>query len=59
MGILDRYLDEQLSRGRAYFSRAVGVLESFARRVKFMKPLDPSVKPLLAALVVLHEKDAR
>jgi hypothetical protein len=26
MGVLDRYLDEQLSRGRAYFSREEGVM---------------------------------
>lgn len=40
-------------------ARQVSVLEPFARQAKSMKPLDPSVKPLLASLAALHEKDAK
>ena len=55
MGALDRYLDEQLSRDRAYFS----ALEPLAHRAKSMKLLDPSVKPLLASLTELSDKNAK
>jgi len=34
-------------------------LEPFARRAKSMKPLDPSVKPLIESLAAPHEKDSR
>lgn len=39
--------------------RQADALEPFARQAKSMKPLDPSVRPLLASLAVLHEKDAK
>lgn len=39
--------------------RQASALESFARQAKSMKPLDPSVKPLLESLPELHEKDAK
>ncbi|TAL88413.1 MAG: hypothetical protein EPN46_00790 [Candidimonas sp.] len=39
--------------------RQASVLEPFAHQAKSMKPLDPSVKPLLKSLAALHEKDAK
>lgn len=39
--------------------RQAGALEPFARRAKSMKPLDPSVKPLLASLASRSDKDAK
>lgn len=39
--------------------RQANALESFARQAKSMKPLDPSVKPLLESMAALHEKDAK
>lgn len=39
--------------------RQASALEPFARQAKSMKPLDPSVKPLLESLAELHEKDAK
>lgn len=39
--------------------RQAGALEPLARQAKSMKPLDPSVKPLLATLAALHEKNAK
>jgi hypothetical protein len=44
---------------RAGHIRQASALETFARQAKSMKPLDPSVKPLLESLAELHEKDAR
>jgi hypothetical protein len=35
------------------------ILESFARKAKSMKLLDPSVKPLTESLAELYEKDAK
>lgn len=40
-------------------ARQAKVLESFAKKAKSMKPLDPSVKPLTESLAELHEKDAK
>lgn len=39
--------------------RQASALEHFAHQAKSMKPLDPSVKPLLESLTALHEKDTR
>lgn len=39
--------------------RQAKALERFARRAKSMKPLDPSVKPLIESLADLHEKDSK
>lgn len=39
--------------------RQAKVLESFARKAKSMKSLDPSIKPLTESLAKLHEKDAK
>ena len=39
--------------------RQARVLESFARKAKSMKSLDPSVKSLTESLATLHEKDAK
>ena len=39
--------------------RQAGALEHFARQAKSMKPLDPSVKPILESLAALHEEDAK
>ncbi len=39
--------------------RQAKALESFARKAKSMKPLDPSVKPLTETLDELNEKDAK
>lgn len=39
--------------------RQADALEAFARQAKSMKPLDPSLKPLLPELAVPHEKNAR
>lgn len=39
--------------------RQANALEPFARQAKSMKPLDPSVKPLLESLAALHEKDTK
>jgi predicted transcriptional regulator of viral defense system len=39
--------------------RQASALEPFARQAKSMKPLDPSVKPLLESMTALHEKDAK
>lgn len=44
---------------RAGHTRQADALESFARQAKSMKPLDPSIKPLMLELTALHEKDAR
>lgn len=40
-------------------ARQASALEPFARQAKSMKPLDPSVRPLLESLTVLHGKDAK
>ena len=40
-------------------SRQANALEPFARQAKSMKLLDPSVKPLLESLAVLHENNTR
>lgn len=40
-------------------ARQAKVLESFAKKAKSMKPLDPSVKPLTESLAGLQEKDAK
>lgn len=40
-------------------ARQANALEPFARRAKSMKPLDPSVKPLLESLAALHERDTK
>jgi hypothetical protein len=34
-------------------------LEPFVKRAKNAVPLDPSVKPLIASLAELHERDAK
>lgn len=39
--------------------RQAEVLQPFARKAKSAVALDPSIKPLLASLPALHEKDAR
>ena len=39
--------------------RQAKALEPFARQAKSMKLLDPSVKPLIASLADVHEKDAK
>lgn len=44
---------------RAGHARQANALEAFAKQAKSMKPLDPSVKPLLPELAALHEKDSR
>ncbi len=44
---------------RAGHVRQAKVLEPFAMKAKSMKPLDPSVKPLIESLVEQHEKDAK
>lgn len=44
---------------RVGHGRQAEALEPLARQAKSMKPLDPSVKPLLASPVVLLEKDAK
>ncbi len=40
-------------------ARQADALKAFARQAKSMKPLDPSVKPLLPELAALYEKDSR
>jgi predicted transcriptional regulator of viral defense system len=40
-------------------SRQADALEPFARQAKSMKPLDPSVKPLLVSPAAIEEKDTR
>ena len=40
-------------------ARQAKALEPFARKAKSMKPLDPSVKPLIGSPAGLHEKDSR
>ena len=44
---------------RAGHVRQAGGLEPFARKAKSMKPLDPSVKPLMESLTERYEKNAR
>jgi len=44
---------------RAGHARQAKALEPFARKAKSMKPLDPSVKPLIESLAELCEKDAK
>lgn len=44
---------------RAGHARQADALEAFARQAKSMKPLDPSVKPLMRELAATQEKDAR
>lgn len=39
--------------------RQANALEPFARRSRTSVPLDPSVKPLIASLANLHDKDAK
>jgi hypothetical protein len=39
--------------------RQAGALESFAQQAKSMKPLDPSIKPLLETLPEPHEANAK
>jgi predicted transcriptional regulator of viral defense system len=43
----------------ASHTRQSSALEPFARQAKSMKPLDPSVKPLLESQTAPHEKDAK
>jgi hypothetical protein len=43
----------------ARHARQAKALEPFARKAKSLKPLDPSVKPLVAALSSPQEKNAR
>jgi predicted transcriptional regulator of viral defense system len=40
-------------------ARQAKALEPFARKAKSMKPLDPSVKPLIESLVESHEKNSK
>ena len=44
---------------RAGHARQAKALEAFARNAKSMKPLDPSVKPLMESLAQRHEKNAK
>jgi len=44
---------------RTGHARQANALEPFARKAKSMKPLDPSVKPLIESLADVHEKDSR
>jgi len=44
---------------RAGHSRQAEVLESFARKAKSMKLLDPSIKPLMQSAVKEYEKDTK
>jgi hypothetical protein len=43
----------------AGYARQTKALEPFARQAKSMKPLDPSIKPLVEDLAELHEKDSK
>jgi len=44
---------------RSGHARQAKALEPFARKAKSMKPLDPSVKPLIKSLGELREKDSK
>src|SRR5712692_7790901 len=44
---------------RTGHARQANALEPFARKAKSMKPLDPSVKPLIESMADVHEKDSR
>lgn len=44
---------------RSSHARQAKSLEPFARKAKSMKPLDPSVKPLIKSLAAQHEKNSK
>lgn len=44
---------------RAGHARQAKILESFARKAKSLKPLNPSVKPLIGSRIDRFEKDSR
>ena len=44
---------------RSGHARQAKILEPFARKAKSMKPLDPSVKPLVESLADQHEKNSK
>lgn len=48
------YLLDQAGHGRQ-----ANALESFVKQAKTMLPLDPAVKPIVAALVQVHERNAK
>jgi len=44
---------------RAGHSRQARALEPFVKQAKTMLPLDPAVKPIVAALAQAHERNAK